>query len=256
MNPTVVGVVVFGSSFGGVLLGMWLRRVFPDHHFDAESKDTIKLGIGLVATMTALVLGLVTASAKNSFDTVDSAVKQSAVEVLTLDRVLARYGPEAGHIRAGLQQAVRARIDMIWPQGASKPAKLDPLQSGLGEVGAENIIEAIRQLKPVDNAQRALQSRALDLGESLLQARWLVMAGSEASIPLPFLVILLFWLTVTFTSFGLFAPRNTVVHAVLFVCALSVGSAVFLVMEMDQPFEGLLRVSADPLHYAYEHLNR
>lgn len=255
MDPTIVSVVVFGFTFGGVLLGMWLRTVFPQHHFDAESKDTVKLGIGLVATMTALVLGLITASAKNSFDTVDNAVKQSAVEALTLDRVLARYGPETAQIRSDLQQALGSRVDMIWPQGASKPAKLDPIQSGAG-VNAESIAEAIRRLTPSSDAQRALQSRALDTSEALLQARWLVMAGTEASIPLPFLVILLFWLTVTFTSFGLFAPRNTVVHLALFVCALSVGSAVFLVMEMDQPFDGLIRVSADPLRYAQEHLNR
>jgi hypothetical protein len=255
MNPTIVGMIVFACTFGGVLLGMWLRRVLPEHHFDAESKDTVKLGIGLIATMTALVLGLVTASAKNSFDAVDTAVKQSAVEALTLDRVLARYGPEAGPIRAGLQKALVSRIEMIWPQSSSSPAKLDPTGSGAG-ASAEALAEAIRHLAPSNDAQRALQARALEISEALLQARWLILAGTEASIPMPFLVILLFWLTITFTSFGLFAPRNAMVHMVLFVCALSVGSAVFLVLEMDQPFDGLIRVSPDPLRYAFAHLNQ
>ena len=144
---------------------------------------------------------------------------------------------------------------MIWPQGSSKPANLDPMRSGAGS-GAEGLAEAIRDLKPRDDSQRALQSRALDLTEALLQARWLVLAGTETSVPVPFLVILLFWLTIIFASFGLFAPRNATVLAVLFVCALSVGSAVFLVLEMDVPFDGLLRVSADPLRYAYAHLNQ
>lgn len=255
MNPTVVGVIVFACTFGGVLLGMWLRLVLPQHHFDAESKDTVKLGIGLVATMTALVLGLVTASAKGTYDAMDSAVKQGAIQALTLDRALARYGPESAPIRSGLQTALGARIEMIWPQGSSSPNKVDPTASGAGSA-AEALAEAIRQLTPNNDAQRVLKSRAMDLSEALLQARWLVLAGSEASIPLPFLVILLFWLTVTFTSFGLFAPRNAVVKLVLFVCALSVGSAVFLVLEMDQPFDGLIRVSADPLRYAHAHLNR
>ena len=116
MNPTIVGIIVFALTFGGALLGMWLRTLLPEHHLNAESKDTVKVGIGLIAMMTALVLGLVTASAKSSFDAVDSAVKQTAIEILVLDRTLARYGSETGEIRKRLQHAVGARIGMIWPQ--------------------------------------------------------------------------------------------------------------------------------------------
>lgn len=211
------------------------------------------VGIGLIATMTALVLGLVTASAKSSFDALDIAVKQTATEILALDRLLARYGPETGEIRAALQHAVARRIDMIWPQDSSRPVELDPSAEA---AAAEGLTDAIRGLTPRDESQRSLQSRALDLAETLLQARWLVSAGGGGSVPLPFLLILLFWLTITFASFGLFAPRNGTVLVVLFVCALSVGSAVFLVLEMDGPFDGLLKVSADPLRYAYSHLDQ
>lgn len=255
MNPTIVGLIVVACTFGGALVGMWLRTVLPEHHLDAESRDVVKVGIGLVATMTALVLGLVTASAKSSFDTMDSAVKQTAVEVLTLDRVLARYGSETGEIRKGMQRTVGARVDMIWPQGSTKPANLDPMRSGKGSE-TEGLAGAIRALTPRDDAQRALQARALDRAEALLQARWLVLAGTEASVPVPFLVILVFWLTMTFASFGLFAPRHTTVLVVLFVCALSVGSAVFLVLEMDTPFDGLLKISAEPFRYTLAHLNQ
>ncbi len=255
MSATIVGIIVFTSTFGGALLGMWLRITLPEHHLDAESRDTVEVGIGLIATMTALVLGLVTASAKSSFDAVDTAVKQAAVEVLSRDCVLARYGSETGEIRKGLQRALGARIDMIWPQDSSKPAVLDPMHSGVRSE-AERLAEAIRALKPRDDSQRGLQSRALDLTEALLQAKWLVVAAFETSVPVPFLVILLFWLTIIFASFGLFAPRNATVLMVLFVCALSVASAVFLVLELDTPFGGLLKVSADPLRYALAHLNQ
>ncbi len=129
------------------------------------------------------------------------------------------------------------------------------MRSGAGLL-AEGLTDAIRTLQPRNDSQQALKSRALDLTETLLQARWMVFAGTESSVPLPFLVILVFWLTITFGSFGLFAPRNATVLVVLLVCALSVSSAVFLVLEMDMPFEGLMRVSADPLRYAYEHLNQ
>jgi hypothetical protein len=255
MNPTVIGLVVFTCTLGGALLGMWLRKALPEHHLDAESRDTVKVGVGLIATMTALVLGLVTASAKSSYDAVDTGLKHSAMDILTLDRVLARYGSETGEIRKGLKDAVGARIDMIWPQGSSKPASLDPLPAGATS-RAEDLADAIRGLQPRDDSQRALKSRALDLTEALLQTRWLAIAGTGSSVPVPFLVILLFWLTITFASFGLFAPRNITVVTVLVVCALSVASAVFLVLEMDAPFEGLLKVSADPLRYAHAHLNQ
>lgn len=255
MHALVIGVIVFACTFGGALLGIWLRSALPAHHLDAESRETVKVGIGLVATMTALLLGLITASAKGSFDAVDTAVKQTAVEILTLDRMLARYGSDAREIRQALQHAVGNRIEMISPQRSSRLADLDPMRSGTGSE-AEMLPEAIRNLTPGNDSQRALQSRALDLTEALLQARWLVLAGTESSVPLPFLLILLFWLTITFVSFGLFAPRHATVIAVLFVCAISVGSAVFLVLEMDAPFDGFLRVSVDPLRYAYAHLNR
>ena len=127
MDATIVGLIVFACTFVGALLGMWWGAALPEHQLDAESRDTVKVGVGLIATMTALVLGLVTASAKSSFDAVDTAVKQTATELLALDRVLARYGSETGEIRKGLQRVVGARIDMIWRQGSSKRADLDPI---------------------------------------------------------------------------------------------------------------------------------
>ena len=255
MSSTIVGIIVFACTFGGVLLGMWLQKTLPGHHLDAESKDAVKVGIGLVATMTALILGLVIASAKSSYDNVNAGVKKTAVDILTFDRVLARYGSETEEIRKGLQRMLLARIDTIWPQGSSKPTNLDLIASGAG-TEAEGLAGAIRALKPRDDSQRALQSRALDMTEVLLQARWLVVAATHPSVPVPFLVILVFWLTIIFASFGVFAPRNATVLTVFFVCALSVSLAVFLVLEMDSPFHGLFKVSADPLRYAYTHLNQ
>ena len=215
----------------------------------------MRVGIGLIAMMTALVLGLVTASAKNSYDDVNSGVKKTAVDILVFDRLLARYGSETAEIRKDFQRMLGARIDTIWPQGSSKPANLDPTVSG-ARTEAEGLGGAIHALRPRDDFQRALQSRALDMTEALLQERWLVVAATQPSVPVPFLVILVFWLTIIFASFGVFAPRNAMVLTVFFVCALSVCLAVFLVLEMGSPFDGLLKVSADPLRYAYTHLNQ
>jgi hypothetical protein len=177
MNPTEIGIITFAFAFGGVMLGMWLRSALPKHHLDAESKDSVKLGIGLIATMTALILGLVTASAKNSFDLIDGAVKETAVQLLTLDLALARYGAETGQIRTGLKQAVGQRIDMIWPKSSSRPVSLDPTAADMAP-RVEAIADAIRSLKPQDDLQRALRTQAVDLAERVLQARWLVLAGA------------------------------------------------------------------------------
>ena len=255
MNPITAGIIAFMCTFGGAMLGMWLYRILPAHHLDTSSKDTVRVGIGLISTMTALVLGLVLASAKSSFDTADAAVKQSANNILALDRTLARYGSETGEIRTAVQHAIRARIDMIWPQDSSTAIDLDPMRAGTGWAG-EGIAAAIRGLRPRDDSQRELRVRALELAETILRARWLSVVGVETSLPMPFLLILVFWLTIIFASFGLFAPWNATVLAVLFVCALSVGSAVFLLLEMDAPFDGVLKVSAEPLRYALAHLNQ
>jgi hypothetical protein len=253
MSPTVVGLLVFSCTLGGALVGNWSRRMLPTDHLSGESKDTVRLGIGLIATMTALVLGLVTASAKSSFDAVDTAVRRSAMDVLTLDRLLARYGPETREIRGALQKAVASRIDTLWPRDSAQSAPT--LRSG-ARAGGEGLADAIRALTPRDDFQRSLRSRALDLSEEILEARWLVLAADGTSVPLPFLVILVFWLTITFASFGLFAPRNATVLVVLFVCALSVASSMFLILEMDGPFQGFLRVSADPFRHALANLNQ
>ena len=253
MRPVIVGVAVFVCTLGAALLAMWLRAALPKHYLDTESRGTVQLGIGLIATMTALVLGLVTASAKSSYDSVAVAVKETAMNLLELDRVLARYGSEAGEVRKDLKRAVGASIDRIWPQGPGKSASRDLPGSGAASQGDE-IADAVRRLQPHDDVQRALQSRALSLTDAVLKTRWLVLAGSAPSVPLPFLVILVFWLSLTFASFGLYAPRNILVVMVLTACALSVASAVFLVLEMDGPFDGLLAVSGEPLRNAFAHL--
>jgi hypothetical protein len=253
MKPTLIGFIAFAFAFGGVMLGNWLRTVLPEHHLHDESRDVIKLGTGMIATMSVLVLGLVTASAKSSFDAFDRAVKDTAMQLLALDRGLARYGPDTQEIRKGLKEALSERIDAVWPSDSSKVASLDPTTAEATRF--EALADAIRSLKPRDDLQRALQARTVELAEGLLQTRWLVVAGTEASVPTVFLVILFFWLTEIFTTFGMFAPNRSAI-AILFVSALSIGGALFLIIEMDGPLDGVLRVSPDPLRFAYTHINR
>lgn len=253
MIPTEIALIVFVCVFGGALLGMFLRVLTPEHHLSQDSQDVIKLGMGLIATMAALVLGLVIATAKSSYDTQDAAVKHSAAKVLLLDRVLSNYGPETKETRDLLRRTVANRLDAIWPEDRSQPARLD----GPEVVSSAQGIEArILQLSPQNDAQRWLQSQALQIGSDLMETRWLVLGGLGSSVPLPFLVVVVFWLTIIFGSFGLFAPRNVTVVVVLFLCALSVAGSIFLILAMDQPFEGLMKISSAPLRYTLSHLGQ
>jgi len=248
MNPTVVAVITFCFAFGGALLGIWLAKSsrWRPASDDEESKDTVKLAIGLVSTMTALVLGLVTASAKSSYDQMDSAVKQASINLLALDRVLARYGPEAKDIRAQLKAVAASRIETIWPGSASqRPGMTHSATSTPSTV--EGLVDSIRRLGPGSELQSALKTRAVELAEDGLQLRWLAMASAETDVPATFLVIVIFWLTVIFASFGLYAPRNLAATTALFVSSLSVAGALFLVLELGSPFSGVISVSDQPL---------
>jgi len=251
VDPSLIGIIVFACAFGGSMAAMELRAHLPDHHLSDETKDTVKLGIGLIATMTALILGLVTASAKSSFDELNTTIRHTATDILTLNRALERYGPETAPIRASLKATLAERVDAIWAQGKNTPDELQPRNT---QRAAEQIADRIRALAPQTADQRWLQNRALEIGERVLEARWLIFANHGPSVPAVFLGTIAFWLTITFASFGLFAPRNAMATAVLFLCALSVAGAVFLILELDGSFRGVIQVSPAPLRYALTHL--
>lgn len=250
MTPTVVALMAFACMFAGARLGMYLRSALPEQHLSGDSKDVVRLGMGLIATLTALVLGLVIASAKNAFDQIDASVRHTSADILTLDRVLAGYGPETKELREQIRSTVDSQLARIWDEGIPS-AQQDVTQRTRV---IEGIDAGLRGLSPQNDSQRELQSRALQLSGEMQAARWLLLESQDDSIPTPFLVIVVFWLTVLFWSFGLFAPRNPTVLAVLLVCALSSATAVFLILELERPFGGIVKVSSAPLHYTLSHL--
>ena len=255
MNPIEIGLIVFVCVFSGALVGMYVQRMVPAAHLTPDAKDVVKLGMGLIATMTALVLGLVTASAKSAFDSQNGAIRDSAATILQMDRTLAQYGPETADIRAHVRTIVQRRLAMTWPEQTNSKA---PMLLDTPDVTAnvEWVAGQIQRLTPSDEAQRALQARALELATELQQVRWHILGGVGSSVQTPFLAIIVFWLSIIFASFGLFAPRNGTVIAVLLVCAFSVAASLFLILEMDDPFHGLMKVSSRPLRYTLDHLTQ
>ena len=238
---------------------MLLRATLPKHHLSADSTDIVKLGTGLVATMAALVLALLIASAKSSYDTQRSDLTQMAANIVMLDRVLASYGPETQEARQLLRRAVSHTLTQMWPEDRVERTQLAPTEQGLGgfiSARKGGLYDTLQALTPQHDVQRALQAEALSLMRNLGQTRWLMFEQEGASIPMPFLVMLIAWITIIFVSFGLLAPPNVTVIATLFVCALSVAGAIFLILEMDQPVEGLIRIPSAPLRNALAQLGQ
>lgn len=253
MHSLAISSIVFVSLFGSAWLGLFVRGLLPKEHLGTDSKDVVKLAMGLVATMAALVLGLLTASAKSSFDTQNSEIQASAAHIILLDRALAQYGPESGDVRALLRRAVAFRLASTWPEDGARP---EPLGSEGTTPTVEAIQGGIRALTPQSDAQRWQQSQALSICSGLLETRWLMFAQASNSLPMPFLVVLVFWLALLFVSFGLFAPRNATVVAALLLCALAVAGSTFLILEMNRPLEGLIKISSAPLRYALSQLGQ
>lgn len=253
MSAIAVGVIAFMCVMGGTIAGLFLRKTLPGHHLTGDSKEAVKMGTGLIATLSALVLGLLVSSAKNSFDEMNSAIAQSGAKLIVLDRTMARYGPETQLIRQSLRNSVIERIEMVWPEHKTD---IDGVATFEKSSSVEVIADKLRELTPHSDSQRIFQSEALQLCKEILQTRWLVIEESQVSLPPAFLVVLLFWLTILFGSIGLFAPANKTVLAVLIVCAISVAGAIFLIEEMNKPLSGFVKVSSAPLIKAVENMGK
>lgn len=252
MSILAIGAIVFACVFGGALLGMFLQEVLPKEHLSPEARDVIKVSMAMIATLAALVLGLLTASAKSSLDDKQSELRSVAGQVILLDRTMAEYGPETKEVREILKQNVVARLSQIWPEEGANVA--------VGAIGRGAGVETVQQkllaLSPQNDAQRWLQSTALRINGDIASARWTVFQQLGSSIQWPFLVVVVFWLAVIFASFGLFAPRNISVAAALFLAALSVAGSIYLILEMDQPYSGLIKITSAPLRIALVELGQ
>ena len=220
---------------------MVLHVKLPDRHLDQDSRDVVKLVMGLIATMSALVLSLLIASANSSYDQQSSELKVLSANVLLLDRTLKFYGPGAKEARDGLRDAIRQTHDRIWSPDGVRPENLDSVNAS---------IEQLLRLSPKTDAERMMQSRAVQESESITQSRLAMFEQLGSSISWPFLTVLVFWICVLFVGFGLFARFNPTVTVALVVGALSVAGAIFLILELSEPYRGLMRISDEPLRNA------
>lgn len=247
MSAITTSLVICVVLVGGVLVGALLRRVLPEHHLDSHTKDVVRLGCALIATISGLVLGLLINSAKTNFDTQRDEIRQLAANIILLDHLLTQFGPEARPARGLIRDATAGMVDRIWSDGTIKPAHNAPfLSTGVG-VAADR---AIRSLVPTTDAQRVYHSQAIQTANAVLQARLILYEQSGSRMPVAFLAVLVFWLFILFVSFSLFSPLSPTALVALVVIALSASAALFLILEMYQPFSGIMQIDSEPLRQA------
>jgi len=252
MTALSVASLAFGCIMAGALIGLALGSRLPKHHVTSDTKDVVRLSMAMVATLTALVLGLVTASAKSAFDGEDAAIKTTAASVLSLDRMLADYGPQTGPLRKQIRGALLQRLALT----SSGDSDVSAANEAAGAPPSELIVRQVLALTPQTDAQQWYKARALELSNEILQSRWVVFGSIASSVPPMFLVVIICWLSVLFGSFGLYAPRNATVIGALLICGLSVSASIFLILEMNTPFSGVMRVSSAPMQYALAHIDQ
>lgn len=253
MSSLTIACVMFGCVMASTLAAMRVARRLPDHHLSGDSRDVVKLGLGVIGTLTALVLGLLVAATKGTYDAQSGTVKELAAQLGLLDRVLARYGAEAQPARGQVRGVTEAALHQLWPHDGAGPGDLSGGESATAGV---TLFEAVAALEPKTDAQRLLKSRALEIAVGMGHIRQQLVVNNERSIPAPFLLMLGVWQAVLFAGFGLLAPRNATTFTVLTVCMLSVSGALFLVLELDRPFAGMIRVSDTPLRSVLAHLGQ
>ena len=239
-NPMMVALICLCFILAGTFVGVWLRRRLPEHHLSKESESVVKLGVGLIATLSALVLGLLISSAKSTYDAKVSEVNQITANIILIDQLLSEYGPEVRPAREKLRTSLQGIVQKMWNEGNEKSANSSAFTPTAAIMETWRLVQS---LPTQTEKQRGLSSQITEAAKSLTQLRLLLFAQSGGSIPSPFLVVLVFWLAIIFASFSLFGPMNTTVLAFTFLFAVSAAGAIFLIYELDNPFTGMLQIS-------------
>ena len=243
MNALIVSFAALAIMLFAGLGALHLR--LPEKHLADDTKDVVRLGTGLIATIAALVLGLLISSAKGSYDSQTGNVQHIAADVILTDQLLAVYGPEATPVREQLRQAIEPMIARLWREPSSAG------QTSFTSYGpGRDAYVQIALLTPQTELQRILKDRAIQAILDLAQARLTLFEQAGNHIPAPFVAVLVLWLAIIFASFGLFSQFNLLSVGALVIFAISAASALFLVLELSGPFIGLLQISSAPLRNA------
>ncbi len=252
LNSTKLGLMAFLFTFGAAMAAIFIRGKLPSHHVEGDSKDAVKLVLGLIATLTAMVLGLLISSSHSAYDGQEAELQQMSAHLFQIDQILIQFGPEATEQRALLRKIIASDLARVWPGDGTAPI-LDPR---LSQLDMQKLFEGIAGLSPQTEMQKYTRSRALELLAGIGETRRLLIEQSQGALSWPFLIILVSWQTVLFFGFGLFARLNATVVVALFVGSLSVAGAIFLILEMNHPYSGWMQISSAPMRDVLTQMSR
>ncbi len=245
MAHIFIGLISFAAIFGGVLLGRFVARRLPKHHLSPETQSAVTVSVAVIGTLAALVLGLMVSAANSSFAARTDEVRQISLQLIRIDRNLRRYGPEAEDARAKLRIWAVAKTQQLFPEkGQPQPSSRTTIEM------LEAVQDALLVLEPKNERQKYLRTLCVTLSSNLIQARWALEQHLGYSIPIAFLVLLIFWLAIVFASFGLFAPANKTAMVALLLCSLAVSGGIVLIEELDNPISGLIQLPVDSMRKA------
>jgi len=264
MQNPINSIILFAILCASSVLGFFVHFRLPERHRSPQSIALVQLAISLLVTFTAIVLGLLTTSVKEGFDSAYNARGQYAAELAQMERCLRDYGPETAPIRAQLKSYAAAVIASTWPdepppKGVEYPNTADMPLTGetpvlsdiINDIGLET-----RSLEPKDSLHQKLLTACIDQYRNLVQARWKVIEGAHGSISAPFYWVLTFWLALLFGTFCLTSPPNPMVATVVGLCALSVAVVVFVILDMDEPYGGLFGIPSTSMRNALADMMR
>ena len=267
MSELESAVFVFLLLLAGTAAGVFVRPLLPEEHKAQETVKLVQLVVGMLVTFAALVLGLLTASAKTVFDSADNDMRVYASALIELDDTLRQYGSDADPTRLILRTYTAAAIASTWPKETPPPGNYYPkvqapqrasdhIDSRILGSMLETAQRQARELQPIDAFHQRLATRALDQFNRLIEQRWKLVEEARGTISTPFNGILDFWLLIIFLCFGLIAPRNALALVVITLGAVSIASAVFVILDLDAPFTGWIVVPSQPMRDALAYLNR
>ena len=247
----VIGLISFAAIFGGVLIGRFAANRLPGHHLSSETQSVITVSVAVIGTLSALVLGLMITAAYSSFSARSDQVRELSVQLIRVERNLRRYGPEAIEARATLHIWAIAKMQELFPE-KGKPT----ISSETTIQMLENVQDAVLDLTPQNERQKYLRTLCLTLSSTMIQARWSLEERTGHSTPIPFLVLLIFWLAIVFVSFGLFAPGNPTAIAALLLCSLAVSGGIALIEDLSNPHSGLIQFPLEPMRKALSEIEQ
>jgi hypothetical protein len=267
MYEILIAIITFVFLLVSYWIGHLLYCWLPEHRRTAEIIIVVRLVVGILITFTALILSLLTNSVKSSFDYMDSSVREYATQLISLDKLLRDYGPEADPMRETLKSYVAAAIASTWtgervtnvvnlPSSVNDPQTNDGLESkALGEM-LYAVETGIRALDPGDRVHQLIAQEARLSVRSLLATRWRLIESQHSSIPKPFLVLLIVWLMIIFASFGVNIGHRLLINITVCLVAAALSSVIYLILDLDGVFDGLIAVSSAPFKDALVHIQR